>query len=101
MEASLPTTMDGIVALDDPIFDGKQSNDIFEISHVTDRRDYNYADDTAARERCEDFELYRPIFERLTAGLRDGTLITMREIENRERRKGVKGTGNGRRNLNP
>jgi T5orf172 domain len=100
-EAPLPTTMDEIVALEDPIFDTKPSDGMFELVHVTERRDYTYADDTAERARCEKFDTYRPMFERLSAGLHDRTLATKREIENTERRKGVKSTVLGLTDLKP
>jgi hypothetical protein len=99
-EASLPITMEEIVALDDPIFAAKQADDMFNLVHVTDRRDYTYADDTAERTRCDEFGIYRPIFERITNGLKDGTLVTKREIEDTEKRKGVKGTVLGITDLN-
>jgi hypothetical protein len=98
---ALPTTMEEIVALDDPIFERKPSDDMHDIVNVTDRRDYTYADDTAERTRCENFEFYRPFFEGIGIGIRDGTLVTKRDIANTTRRKGVKGTVLGFTDLKP
>ena len=92
LETSLPTTMDEVVNLDDPIFGQQSDNNMFNLKNVTDRSDYTYADDAAARIRCLEFDAYRPLFDQLATGLNTGRFSTKRELDNVERRKGVKST---------
>ena len=52
--------------------------DITDLRHVRSRAEVRAAEEIASRERCEDFDRFRPLFERVAAELKDGTRETRR-----------------------
>jgi len=57
--------------------DASTANDVTEITHVRTHQDRKAAQDVAQRKQCQDFELFRPVFEQvqrdLDAGMRRTT----------------------------
>jgi hypothetical protein len=98
--APLPTTMDEILALDDPIFDASHADEIFTIEHIPAVTSERSPYDATSRVRAEDFEQFEHIFRRLKEGLAAGTLVAKREISP-EKRRGTKTTVLGVTDIQP
>ncbi|MDR0250043.1 MAG: GIY-YIG nuclease family protein [Burkholderiales bacterium] len=51
-------------------------NDITDLRHVRSRTEIRAAEEIASREKCEDFDRFRPLFEEAESGLKAGAWIT-------------------------
>lgn len=51
---------------------GDLASDITTLQHVRSRKEIEAAEEIASRRPCRDFEIFRPIFERVRADLRNG-----------------------------
>uniref|UniRef100_E6PHT9 Bacteriophage T5 Orf172 DNA-binding domain-containing protein n=1 Tax=mine drainage metagenome TaxID=410659 RepID=E6PHT9_9ZZZZ len=68
--APIPTTIDDILASDDPLL-ASPAEDIFDLKHVPDPRTKATAPDEVARRKpCADFERFAPIFAELKEDLK-------------------------------
>jgi len=75
---SIPTTIDEILASDDPLL-ASPAEDIFDLKHVADPRTQATAPDEIARRRpCSEFERFAPIFAELKEDLKSGRRYTRR-----------------------
>lgn len=76
--------MSEVDALDDDALlaelgvDPDSSSDITELKHVRSAADKRAAEEIANRERCEDFETFRPLFEKVQRELDNGARGTRR-----------------------
>jgi hypothetical protein len=77
--ASIPTSIDGILASDDPLLSGP-ADDIFELKHVADPAviKINAPDEIAKRRPSPDFKRFAPIFAEIKEDLRSGRRYTKR-----------------------
>jgi hypothetical protein len=76
--APIPTTMDDILASDDPLL-SSPAEKIFDLKHVSDPALTKAApDDIAKRRLCADFARFAPIFAELKEDLKSGRRITKR-----------------------
>jgi len=76
--APIPTTIDDILASDDPLL-SSPADDIFDLKHVSDPALAKSApDDIAKRKPCADFERFEPIFAELKEDLKSGRRIIKR-----------------------
>jgi len=57
--------------------DASTANDVTEIMHVRTHQDRKAAQDVAQRKQCQDFELFRPVFEQVQRDLDAGMRRTM------------------------
>lgn len=74
----IPTTMDDILASDDPLL-ASPAEEIFDLKHVSDpRAKATSPDEVARRKPCPDFERFAPIFAELKEDLRSGRRYTKR-----------------------
>lgn len=53
-----------------------ETADITELRHVRSTAEKRAAEEIANRDRCEDFETFKPIFENVQRELKDGTRVT-------------------------
>jgi hypothetical protein len=51
-------------------------NDITVLRHVRSRTEIQAAEEIASREKCEDFERFKPLFDEATSGLKTGAWTT-------------------------
>lgn len=58
-----------------------ETADITELRHVRSSADKQAAEEIANRERCEDFEKFQPVFERLQQDLDDGVRTTRKFVK--------------------
>lgn len=73
-EGSAPVDADSI-DMDDLAFElagEADENDITVLRHVRSTAERNAAEDVANRKRCEDFELFKPLFDRVLVDLETG-----------------------------
>jgi hypothetical protein len=74
----VPTTMDEILASEDPLLSGP-ADDIFNLRHVVDPRSKVASPDEVARRRpCPDFQRFAPIFAEIKEDLKSGRRYTVR-----------------------
>ncbi len=57
------------------------SSDITELRHVRTSAEKREAEEIANRERCVDFDQFKPLFDRVQADLKDGTRVTRRFVK--------------------
>lgn len=85
-----PANLDDAALLAELGIDAGSSSDITQLRHVSSRAEKRTAEDIASRERCEDFETFKPLFERVQADLKAGhrqakvfdqTEVTLAEIQ--------------------
>ncbi len=62
--------------------------DILDLKHVRSREEIKVAAEIAQRNRCEDFDTFRPIFENVQAELAAGQRHTLKYKDNAEIKKG-------------
>lgn len=62
--------------------------DIFDLKHVRSREEIKAAEEIAQRNRCEDFDTFRPIFDSVQAELGTGERHTVKFKDNAEIKKG-------------
>jgi hypothetical protein len=62
--------------------------DITELKHVRSREEIKAAEEIAQRNRCEDFDTFRPIFENVQAEIGTGQRHTIKFKDNAEIKKG-------------
>lgn len=62
--------------------------DIFDLKHVRSREEIKAAEEIAQRNRCEDFDTFRPIFDCVQADLVSGLRHTIKFKDNAEIKKG-------------
>lgn len=58
--------------------DSKAPGDITELRHVRTRAEIKAAEEIAGRERCEDFEQFKPLFEKVDREIKSGVRETRR-----------------------
>ena len=54
------------------------SDDLTQLKHVRSREEINAAEEIAKRDRCEDFETFKPIFDAIKQDLRSGERQTVK-----------------------
>lgn len=62
--------------------------DIVELKHVRSRDEIRAAEEVAKRNPCEDFEAFRPVFERVQSDLENGERQTVKYKDNAEVKNG-------------
>ena len=65
-----------------------EEDDITMLKHVRSREEIKAAEEIAQRNRCEDFETFRPIFENVQSELSAGQRQTLKYKDNAEIKKG-------------
>jgi hypothetical protein len=65
-----------------------EAEDITQLKHVRSREEIKAAEEIAQRDRCEDFETFRPLFENVQAELGTGLRQTLKFKDNAEIKKG-------------
>jgi T5orf172 domain len=71
--SAVPETLDDEALLAElGIDDTNLDNDITHLRHVTSREERRAADDVARREKCLDFDKFKPIFEKVHEDLKSG-----------------------------
>jgi len=77
--APIPTSIDDILASEDPLLSGPADN-IFDLKHVADPAvaKVNTPDEIAKRRPCPDFERFAPIFAEIKEDLKSGRRYTKR-----------------------
>lgn len=68
--------------------DLEPENDITRLTHVRSRDEIRAAEEIAKRERCEDFEDYKPIFDKVQKDLESGARSTLKFQENADVNEG-------------
>lgn len=85
-----PANLDDAALLAELGIDAGSASDITQLRHVSSRAEKRSAEEIANRERCEDFETFKPLFERVQADLKAGnrqakvfdqTEVTLAEIQ--------------------
>lgn len=66
----------------------EEAEDITQLKHVRSREEIKAAEEIAQRNRCEDFEAFRPIFENVQTELSTGLRQTFKFKDNAEVKKG-------------
>lgn len=78
---------DGVSALEDGLSDtdvlaelglNDSADDITQLTHVRSYEERKAAEEIATRQRCEDFERFKPLFERIQGDLETGLRKTLR-----------------------
>lgn len=64
-----------------------ESHDVINLVHVRTREEIQAAEEVAKRDRCPDFEHFRPLFETAQADLKAGRRLTMKYQDNAEVRQ--------------
>lgn len=64
------------------------SSDLRQLRHVRSREEIRTAEEVAKRNPCGDFEIFRPLFERMQQDLKAGVRKTLKYRDNAEVRKG-------------
>ncbi len=64
------------------------AGDVMELRHVRSREEIRAAEEVAKRTPCEDFEVYRPLFERINRDLETGERKTVKFKDNAEVKRG-------------
>lgn len=64
------------------------AEDITQLKHVRSREEIKAAEEIAQRNRCEDFDTFRPIFENVQAEIGNGQRHTIKFKDNAEIKKG-------------
>jgi len=80
-EIPTPQSLDEILSLDDELL-SESSDDIFTFKHA--RVGAARPQDVANRVRCQDFEQFKPIFDKVSAQLSSGERKTMRFINEQD-----------------
>lgn len=65
-----------------------EAEDITQLKHVRSREEIKAAEEIAQRNRCEDFDTFRPIFEQVQADIASGQRHTIKYKDNAEIKKG-------------
>ena len=85
-----PENLDDVALLAELGIDAGSASDISQLRHVSSRAEKRAAEEIANRERCEDFDSFKAIFERVQADLKAGsrqakvldqTEVTIAEIQ--------------------
>ena len=71
--AQSPASLDDAGLLSELGIDTGTEDNITKLRHVTSRAEKRAAEEIANRERCEDFDTFKPLFERAQADLKAGT----------------------------
>ncbi len=86
----MPETLDDDALLAELGIDAGSASDISQLRHVSSRAEKRAAEEIANRERCEDFDTFKALFERVQADLKAGsrqakvldqTEVTLAEIQ--------------------
>lgn len=68
--------------------DASRADDILRLVHVRSQEERKAAEEIARRDRCEDFDAFRPMFEQVQDELASGKRITTKYKDDAEIRKG-------------
>jgi hypothetical protein len=68
--------------------DAATANDVTRLVHVQSRKEINAAEEIAQRTPCQDFDEFKPIFERVQRELETGERQTLKYKDNAEIRQG-------------
>jgi hypothetical protein len=68
--------------------DSEPEDDITRLTHVRSRDEIRAAEEIAKRERCEDFEEFKPIFDKVQKDLESGLRTTLKFQENADVNEG-------------
>jgi hypothetical protein len=68
--------------------DSSPENDITRLTHVRSREEIRAAEEIAQRTRCEDFEDFKPIFQKIQRDLETGARTTIKFQENADVNEG-------------
>lgn len=71
--AQSPASLDDVGLLSELGIDAGTEDDITKLRHVTSRAEKRAAEEIANRERCKDFDTFKPLLERAQADLKAGT----------------------------
>ena len=71
-----PENLDDVALLAELGIDAGSASDISQLRHVSSRAEKRAAEEIANRERCEDFDSFKAIFERVQADLKAGSRQT-------------------------
>jgi T5orf172 domain len=64
------------------------ASDIKQLTHVRSREEIRAAEEVAKRNPCDDFEIFRPVFEAVQRGLENGDRQTLKYKDNADVKKG-------------
>jgi hypothetical protein len=68
--------------------DSEPADDITRLTHVRSREEIRAAEEIAKRERCEDFDVFKPIFDKIQKDLESGVRSTVKFQENADVNEG-------------
>lgn len=76
---AMPDEMDDDALLAELGIEGGSDDDITQLRHVPTREERRAAEEIASREKCEDFDRFRPLFEQINRDMKSG-IRTTRQI---------------------